>query len=835
MKESVHTKVPGGVLGGIFLSNLATLALELVLTRIFSVTLWYHLAFMVVTVAMFGVGAGGLLVYFLAHRISRRGIPRLLADLESIKAMLCALFIVVYLSIPFIPGQIIQPSLRSLPVVVLIFTLAALPFLLSGMVNSVAFFSYSKNIGRLYFADLAGAAAGMLAAIAGLYLIKAPNLVLAAAAVGSGAALVFTLRSRRAPSPFSGDPQGIGGAKAPPYTGKNTAPRGPRLRAGASLAFILLFLFYNLETNTVRVRFTKTCVERKIYHEKWSPIARITVIRYPLLVWGLGGNYPGKLPEDNFLIEQDGAAGTPIIPAGEGETVEWLDWDVTGLAYPVMQPRSAVIIGSGGGKDIMAAVRSGVKKITAVEINPDMVETVQEVFAGTSGRPYSLPGVRTEVAEGRHFLLRSDERFDLVQLSMVDSWAATSAGAFIMSENHLYTREAFDTYLERLDDGGAISLSRFFVGFLPAESIRAFALAADVLRRRGAADPGAHMFLATGGNIGTLIVKKTPLTREEENRALEEAAARGYKVVFAPSVRGKQTSMFSVLSSGVEPVDLYGKSPIDITPPTDDRPFFFFVLKPSWWLVKQREKSKMDPGLGLPQNIGAAMLVRNIFIIASFFALLILLIPVFFRRRRKTVSRARAPARWLLYFAGIGAGFMFLEIPLIQKFILPLGHPVRATAAVLGVLLLSSGLGSWYWGSRRLEVARRWVGRVAAAAAGFAIVFYFILSPAAGAILALSAPMRYAAAALMVAPAGFFMGGAFPMAVRLAAERSRSSIPWLWAINGAFSVQASVLAMMLSIAAGFKLCFLAAAAAYCAAALAGLVFLPKGERNLTRG
>ncbi len=809
MQESAHSKVPGGVLGGIVLSNLATLAFELVLTRIFSVTLWYHLAFMVVTVAMFGVGAGGLLVYFLAHRISRSGVPRLLADLECIKAMLCALFIVVYLSIPFIPGQIIQPSLRSLPVVVLIFMLAALPFLLSGMVNSVAFFTYSKNIGRLYFADLAGAAAGMLAAIAGLYLTKAPNLVLAVGVVGCGAALVFTLQRRRA------------GAS--------------RLRAGISLAFLLLFLFYNLGTNAVRVRFTKTYVERKIYHEKWSPIARITVIRYPLLVWGLGSNYPGKLPEDNFLIEQDGAAGTPIIPAGESESVEWLDWDVTSLAYPVIRPDSAVIIGSGGGKDIIAAVRSGVEKITAVEINPDMVETVQEVFAGTSGRPYSLPGVRTEVAEGRHFLLRSDERFDLVQLSMVDSWAATSAGAFIMSENHLYTREAFDTYLERLDDGGAISLSRFFVGFLPAESIRAFALAADVLRRRGAADPGAHMFLATGGNIGTLIVKKTPLTREEENRALEEAAARGYKVVFAPSVRGKQTSMFSVLSSGVEPVDLYRKSPIDITPPTDDRPFFFFVLKPSWWLVKQREKSKMDPGLGLPQNIGAAMLVRNIFIIASFFALLILLIPVFFRRRRKTVSRARAPARWLLYFAGIGAGFMFLEIPLIQKFILPLGHPVRATAAVLGVLLLSSGLGSWYWGSRRLEVARRWVGRVAAAAAGFAIVFYFILSPAAGAILALSAPMRYAAAALMVAPAGFFMGGAFPMAVRLAAERSRSSIPWLWAINGAFSVQASVLAMMLSIAAGFKLCFLAAAAAYCAAALAGLVFLPKGERNLTRG
>ncbi|MFH1435021.1 MAG: hypothetical protein ABIJ56_04815 [Pseudomonadota bacterium] len=804
MQRPAHTNVPGGVLGGIFLSNLAALAFELVLTRIFSVTLWYHLAFMVVTVAMFGVGAGGLIVYFLARRISRRNVPRLLADLECIKAMLCALFIVVYLSIPFIPGQIIQPSLRSLPVVALIFMLAALPFLLSGMVNSVAFFSYSRSIGRLYFADLSGAAAGMLAAVAGLYLTRAPSLVLAVAAVGSVAALVFTFRGR-----------GISGS---------------RLRAGASLAFLLLFLFYNLGTNAVRVRFTKTYVERKIYHEKWSPIARITVIRYPLLVWGLGSRYPGKLPEDNFLIEQDGAAGTPIIPAGESGSVEWLDWDVTGLAYPALRPDSAVIIGSGGGKDILAAARFGVKNITAVEINPDMVETVQEVFAATSGRPYSLPGVRTRIAEGRHFLLRSSERFGLVQLSMVDSWAATSAGAFIMSENHLYTREAFDTYMEHLDDGGAISLSRFFVGFLPAESIRAFSLAADVLRRRGASDPGAHMFLATGGNIGTLIVKKTPLTQEEENRALGEAAARGYRVVFAPSKRGKQGSLFSALSSGVEPVDLYGRSPIDITPPIDDRPFFFFVLKPSWWLVKQRDKSKMDPGLGLPQNIGAAMLVRNIFVIASIFALLIMLIPVVFGRRRKTVSAAGPPARWLLYFAGIGAGFVFLEIPLIQKFILPLGHPVRATAAVLGILLLSSGLGSWFWGSRRLEDACRWVGRVAAAAGGFAIVYYFILGPAAGAMLALSAPMRYGAAALLVAPAGFFMGGAFPMAVRLVGERSGSSIPWLWAINGAFSVQASVLAMMLSIAAGFKLCFIAAAAAYGAAALAGFVFLPSAEK-----
>jgi len=770
---------PGtAVWAGVFLSNLSALVFEIVLTRIFSVTLWYHLAFMVVTAAMAGIGAGGLAAFFIAGRLRPSRVRALLGDIEAFKALAVVLFIVVYLAIPFVPGQMVKPTLASMPAFCGIFLLAALPFLMMGLLGGLVFSHYSASIGKIYAADLGGAGAGVLAAVGGLYLIPAPSLMLLAAAVSGAAAVALA-------------PAGTSGA---------------RLRAGTVLLAAAALLVFNLSTGTIGVRFAKNYVEKKVYFEKWSPLARITVIRYPLLAWGLGGRYTGRLPKDNFLIEQDGAAGTPVVPAGEGADLAWLDWDVTSLGLAVVRPRSAVIIGAGGGKDILTAARAGVKRIVAVEINPDIVRVVEEEFAGISGRPYALPGVEKRVAEGRSFLAASRESYDFIQLAMVDSWAATSAGAFTMSENHLYTLEAFDTYLERLTAGGALSLSRYFTGFFPAETLRVFCLAAEALRRAGSSDPGAHLLLARSGNIGTLVVKKTPLGPEEEARAADEASRKGYGIVFSPSARGGADALFGRLAGPASPEALYAALPLDVTPPVDDRPFFFFVLKPGWWLLGGTG-ARIDEGAGLPQNVGAAILVRNVFLVATCFALLILLLPAVLRSRG--AGRQRRPAAWLLYFAAIGSGFMAMEIPLIQKFILPLGHPVLATAVVLCTLLVSSGLGSFVWGSRP-----RLLAVVTGAAALIGLVYYAALEPAAGLMLPLPLWARAAAAAAAVAPAGFVMGGAFPAAMRLAGERHAEAIPWLWAVNGAFSVQSSVLAMLLSISLGFRPCFLAAAAAY---------------------
>jgi hypothetical protein len=804
-----------GLLAGIFMSNLAALAFEIVLTRIFSVTLWYHLAFMVVTVAMFGVGAGGLAVYFLAGRSGGLGARALLADLECIKALLMIFFLVAYLSIPFVPGQVIQPSLRSIPVVVMIFLLAALPFVAVGMLNGLAFSRYRAAIGRLYFADLAGAGVGVLLAIGGLYALSAPTLVLLLALVSCGAAAAMTPR----------------GASA---RGAGRFPlRGPPGRI-ALCALVALGLFVmNLATERIGIRFAKNYVEDEIFYEKWSPIARITVIRYPLPAWGLGSRFSGPLPEVNYLIEQDGAAGTPVIPAAGGQDLEWLDWDVTSAGYWIFKPRSAVIIGSGGGKDVLSARRAGVTRIAAVEINPHIIDVVQDEFADLTGRPYSDPAVETHVAEGRSFLLHTQDTYDFVQLSMVDSWAATTAGAFIMSENHLYTLEAMQTYLNHLSDRGAVSLSRYFTGFFPAETLRAFALSAEALRSVGARDPGGHLLVLRSGDIGTILAARRPLSGEQEARALDEAARRGYDVLFAPSRRGGKSSFFNVLASAATPAGMYRDLPIDISPPVDDRPFFFFVLKPDFWLWG-RGRGRIDQGAGLPQNVGAAILVRNIFITATVFALLIMFLPLVFQRRGNRSpgpGESRPPAPWLLYFAAIGAGFMFMEIPLIQKFILPLGHPVLATAVVLCTLLLSGGAGSHLWnraGEKRL--ASRIVAVTAlAAACGLAAALF--LDGVIQGLVAMPAWARTAAALITVAPLGFVMGGAFPMAVRLAAESRDASVAWLWAINGAFSVQSSVLAMMLSISLGFKVCFFAAAAAY----LLALAVAIHVKRRMGRG
>lgn len=790
----------------IFLSSFSALSYELLLTRIFSVTLWYHLAFMVVAVAMFGLGVGGISAFFLQNKPLIKTSNQILSDTECLKALSICLFCAVYFKIPYVPDRVVLPSIYSAGILASIFFLTAIPFILTGLLNGIIFKRYSSRIGTIYFADLAGASAGAICGTFSLYLTDGITALLLTSLISVVSSLLF-LKNRKAIT---------------------TKP------VSAVLLTVLAVITMQITgVRRIRITYAKKYKETKIYYEKWSPIARVTVIDFPLLAWGLGSHYHHPLPAVSYLIEQDGAAGTPIIPLKIVKNPDWLDWDAPSFGFWILKPSSVLIIGSGAGKDIIAAKRAGVKEIFACELNRDIVDIVEEKFAWLSAKPYSFKGVKTIIAEGRNFLMRSDRKYDMIQLAMVDSWAATSAGAYVMSENHLYTIEAFVSYLRHINTSGGFTLSRYFKGFFPSETLRAFATSAEALRREGIKQPSRHLILVKAGDISTIVVKKSPFTAEELKNAKEEARKKGYHILFLPGVKNTSSSIWSELASSTYPSKLLKNFPIDITPTTDDRPFFFFVLKPQIWLMKKFHGKTWN--IALPQNIGATIILRNILVSSLLFTAVIFLLPILFTIRIKGRKKKKSTASTIsfgFYFFATSTGFMFIEIPILQKFILPFGIPAHATATTLFTILLFAGAGSYIWTSACKTRLLPVVVKICISVSALATIYFFLLTPLTYKLLPLSLPTKMVASSLTIGAIAILMGGTFPLGIKASTRQSSHLIPWMWSISASSSIAGSVGAMVIGIIIGFSYCFIFGAVFYLAGAISIAIYRRKSEVNL---
>ncbi|HKQ97397.1 MAG TPA: hypothetical protein VJV75_05950 [Candidatus Polarisedimenticolia bacterium] len=771
------------------LASFATLLYELALMRLFSVTLWYYFAFFVISLALLGGGAAAALLHVRRDWVAPR-LGRLLPAFAFLHGITCALSPAIYLKSHLVVFGEGFDSLTFAAILVLFFV----PFLLGGAVVAAILSFHPEQVAGLYLADLGGAGLGCLLIVPLLWRIPAPDLLawIGLLPIAAGFLLERAFNRSR-----------------------------PSLAAFACLALTLAMAASSLAGwSPYRVTFSKIRdLDRGLEYVRWTPLARISVYRSPFWVdwgrrpfgWGMSTNFPGG-DVDQRWIEQDECAGTPLTGFdGNLANLWYLKYDVTNVAYRYRSFPRVLIIGAGGGRDILAAKHAGSGQVTAVEINPATVDVVNRVFGDFSGRPYMLPGVEAVVGEARNYIARSRSSWDLIQISLIDSWAASVAGAYALAENNLYTVEAFTTYFDHLTDDGVLTVSRWYVPDAASETLRLVNLAADSLRRRGIEDPRDHIVVVGSNRIATVLASKRPFTSAELEgigRTVDEMAFFGLWIPGSPPTDPRMASILSPASRE----DYLSGLPVDLSAPTDDRPFFFLNV-PS---ILNPPRLSETAGLGYPSHpVGS---LRMLFFLLVGAAIAWTILPLALARGgavmlgRVLIGR---PETWL-YFAAIGMGFMLVEICLLQRYVLFLGHPTYASSVVMFSLLLSAGLGSaWtaHLSTRHptagltpmilaviilLIALQTWaVPRLLAAAMGWSIESRIVL---AGALLA---------------PLGLVMGMALPLGVhRLRQTGDEALLAYLWGINGVFSVLGSVLATIIAVWDGYSRGLLTGLAAY---------------------
>ncbi len=767
------------VYSGLFMVTLATLTYEVLLTRIFSVTMWYHFAFVAVSIALFGMTLGALIVYALPRVFTRDRVRHHLALSSLLFGLAIVVSFLVHLTIPF------EAHLSFVGIISLAVNYAVLsvPFVFSGVSVSLALTRFPKHVGKLYAADLAGAATGCIAVIYILKLTDGPTAVLVVAFFACVGAFLFA------------------------------DPVDSRRLFRVAVASLLVFGFaaaghtilVRSQAPLLRLVHVKGEVESRALYEKWNSYSRIRVDESPFrpehaFGWGMSSEYPFDRPIEQHLLKIDATAGT-VLTAFDGDLggLEHLKFDVTNVAHYMRPDSKVLVLGAGGGRDILSALAFEQRSITAVEFNGDIIDTVNKTFGDFTGHLDKHPKVAFVHDEARSFVARSDETFDIIHVSFTDTFAATAAGAFVFTESSLYTVEAWEDFLEHLGPGGVISFSRFYVRGIPGEAYRLAALASASLARFGVARPRDHILMVVRmlpertepgpDGVATILVSNEPFSAADLETVREVSRRLKFDVVLDPSSSPDPT--LAAIAGG-NAADIIAGYPIDVSPPTDDSPFFFHMVR----AADIFDRRLWDKGVLTTDLLDPALVLGSLLAIVVILTVLFIAVPLALTADRGAL---RGSLPLFLFFGSIGLGFMLVEVSQLQRMNLFLGHPTFGLSVVLFTLLLSSGVGSYM--TERISpngVSRQallaLVGLVAALAA------FGLLTPVAVRELqGQTTPVRVLSAAVFLFPIGVFMGTAFPLGMRVASSRAAGITPWLWGFNGAASVCASVLAVAIAI------------------------------------
>jgi len=794
----------------IFVLSLAGLALENSLTRIFSITMWYHYAFMAISVAMLGMSTGAVKVYVADFASKTESeIEAVIAKYSRFFAASTIFSLLTLLAIPFVP----RPTGIGYFTTALIYAVSAVPFYFEGVaVSLILATKFIKQANKLYAADLAGAAIGSLAFFCLLSVTDAVNAIFFIASAGFFSA--FALSRKKSDKFFA--------------------------------ILIIIFSLFNHVGHFFKIEWTKVdegvleaSVERNIEWERWTPFSRITVAPFDNnngFGWGISTKMMAER-HPKYRVEQknlkiDSAAATVITKKDfQIRDLVHLRYDITNFAHYLFPNSKVGIIGVGGGRDVLSALHFNQREIWGIEINGRILEALTKVYSNYTYNVSALPNVHLIEDEARNFFEKNDMQFDLIQASLIDSWAATASGAFVLTENTLYTIEAWKTFFSRLSDRGAITMSRWYYPKRPGELLRLVNLAYQTLLESGIKDPAKHIILVAMDYIpadqpienhfgsGTIIVSKTPFDENTVDRAVTLADVYGFETLVAAG-KEKDSPFKDIITPGKRE-QFMANYPLDLTPPTDDNPFFFNMLKPS--SILKGENVEFE-GI-LSTNL---MAIHNLlWLIATVIVLSLCLIIFPLVSKMKTGISKAVFNRHSLYFASLGIAFMLIEVSLIQKFAVFLGHPTYSITVVLFTMLLFSGIGSFL--SKRLREKIGVKGLfllliLVVATVGTANMFvlpYFSSWSIAPRILYSFATM---------ALAGFFMGMPFPTGLSLLNKKVSGYAPWFWGINGAASVVSSVSATAISIFYGISATFFTGLVFYFAAFATGILIEKTAEK-----
>jgi hypothetical protein len=717
--------------------TLATLMEEILLTRIFSVTMWYHFVFLAVSLAMFGLTVGGLLVYvapqwFTPDKMKKRlpAATRVLAVGTFVifvlylhyhlilAAVSIALFglaaggLVIYLAPQFSAHNEVEKHLAAAAVgfavttvvsflaylgihhvfdftvagvlsLVTVLGVISVPFVFSGVCVCLALTKFPQQVSQLYAADLSGAATGCILIICTLRFIDAPTAMVFSAALAGVGALLFSLKDR-----------------------------DPWLRRLALLCTVLIVVF--AATNYLLERRHKSVLElvwvrgkaaRPPIYEKWNSFSRVTVTGAPNvseqpIIWGLSPAYRHHHWVRQLHMYIDAAAFTVITGFdGDFKPLDYLKYDITNLVHYFRPNSTVVVIGAGGGRDVLSALTFGQKSVIAIEMNEGILHAINQTFGDYTGHLDRDPRVVFVNDEARSYLARMRQPADIIQASLVDTWAATAAGAFALSENSLYTSDAWRLFLERLTPRGVLSFTRWYDPNRLSESYRLVSLASTALVQSGVENPRDHIFLVLhrdGSSLATVLVSKEPFSPADVDLLRELTDRLKFKILLSPTQAGD--AILAKLASGKNLAELLSSMPERLEAPSDNSPFYFcsFRVREVLGLALGHNWRKYD-------FVGPIATLASMLVAITLLTVLCILTPL-------TITAQRpwgvGVAPLFLFFASIGMGYMMVEVSQLQKLMIFLGHPTYSLSTVLFTLLLSSGLGSYSTGNSKRRLPK---------------------------------------------------------------------------------------------------------------------------------
>ena len=777
---------------GLGLMCASTLMYEITLTRLLSVTCWYYLAFVSVSMAMFGMTAGALAVQLRPALFDRSQVRLRMAQAAFAMAVSMPIVLMIMFAIPLDVSFAAQTVASFL----IFCSFIAVPFFFAGIVVCLSLTKASAPIGRVYFADLMGAAAGCFGSLILLNLVDAPSAVMVISA------LVFL--SASAYAHFAAE---------------------PRLKRRSHIGAAGLVVLAALNASTIhgiQPIWSKGKLDARtdILYETWNPISRVRVVAPKWEPRFVGPERP-PISSEVVYIDIDNDAATGIYRfQGDLKDVDFLRYEVNSMGARLRAGGSAAVIGVGGGRDVLSCALFGFHRIVGIEINSSIVDVTARRLRWYSGFD-KIPNFELHQDEGRSYLTRNHEKFDLIEATVVDTWAATAAGAMALTENSLYSLDGWRIFYDHLRPGGIIAFSRWNHKPDFHETTRLFSLAYATLLSEGVQDPESHLAMIRQDELATLLASNQPFSAQDLAKIRATSKDLNYQILYLPGEELGMQQLRPVLQARTLEglAALRSRDYFDLSPPTDSSPYFFsFVRFPAIRGILR------IPGVHWEALL--PLLHLTSFMLA---ALILVALTIVWPARRWTRAQqgaVPAPAGAIVYFVGIGLGFMLAEMGMMQQLSIFLGQPIYSLAVVLAGLILAAGLGSL--ASDRMPISTALRSRAPALLSALVLVAYsFVVLPAIHGAVAGVLWQRIAVSLALVAPCGFIMGFCFPVGLRWASELGQEgNLPWMWALNGAASVLATFIAMAISTETSIRACVLTGAACY---ALGGILLSGRGS------
>ncbi len=783
----------------IALVSAAALAYEVLLMRLFSIIQWYHFAYMMISLALLGYGISGAFLMLLQRRLLQHFATSYIINLALFGVFSVGCFLIAQ-HIPFNAEEVLWDA-RQTVWLLGTYLLLAVPFFFAANAIGLALIYYRTRLSRIYAADLLGAGLGSIGILALLFVVLPLQALTVLGLLGISAALLACWELRQ---------------------GRATAWLLP-------LAAALLLMpasWSTLEMSPYKGLSQLLLVkDTRIIAQRSSPLGLLSVVESPTIPLryapGLSLNARTE-PPPQLGVFTDGD-GLSVISrySGDRQTLAHLDQLTSALPYHLRPINRALILGAGGGADVLQALYHQAANIDAVELNPQFARLVATDYADFAGHLYQIPGVTLHVAEARSFAAGSPGDYDLIQVSLLDSFSASASGQYALSENHLYTTEALAEFLQQLAADGFLSITRW-IKLPPRDTLKLFATSIAALRSSGVDDPGQQLILIRGWQTSTLLVKNGAVNAQDIEHVKAFCAARSFDVAWYPGITRDESNRYNRLRDawfhdaaqallGEQRERFLDDYKFNLRPSSDNQPYFFHFLK---WRTLVEVLQLRERGGAPLADAGYLVLIATLVqaIVAS---LLLILLPIWITRRRgNPAKQAVRHSIVMAYFFILGLAFLFIEIAFIQKFLLFLHHPLYAIAVVLSSFLVFSGLGSAWLGRVPPGSRNRLLSKAVTGIVLLGTVYLLSLGTLLDHLAALPDVMRILISASLIAPLAFCMGMPFPLGLARLADYAPTLIPWAWAINGCASVISAVLATLLAIHLGFSTVIAAALVLY---------------------